>query len=200
MTNEIQQNRYDRLIRRVGGIIGTGSKVSEVLTELFPMIDVETDRGELQFLSGTQLCFGGGITGPTANVAPKFQLFNPAGSGKLVTITRVMFTCNASAVHRWGRSTAVFGSAIGTETFRDTRNAINTFPTSDIRQLEEAALAAGTNQVQQAGNSATIIEDINSVMVLAPGTGFEIGSGNNNVKATFAISWRERVAEPSELP
>ncbi len=47
MGQELQQNRYDQLIRRVGGIIGPGSKVVEALGELFPVIDVENVPGEL---------------------------------------------------------------------------------------------------------------------------------------------------------
>jgi len=55
---ELQQNRYDQLLRRVGDLKGPGSKVNDVLQELFPTIDVENVPGELLFLMGTHIGLG----------------------------------------------------------------------------------------------------------------------------------------------
>ena len=52
---EVQQNRWDQLIRRVSGSIGPGSRVSETLSELLPVMDVERVPGELLRLMGTDV-------------------------------------------------------------------------------------------------------------------------------------------------
>jgi len=199
VTTEIQQNRYDQLLRRVGGLIGPGAKVSEVLAELFPMIDVENVPAELLILAGTRTCMGGGAVSGAAGTAPKFQLFNPVGSGMIITITRIVFSVNGDVIHRWGRSNVSFAARISTETFTDTRNPVVNLPVGQIHQVAAAALASATMQARVLALTANEIWDQNAVAILSPGFGFEIGSGSNNVTASCAFNWRERVAEASEL-
>ena len=201
MTSELQQNRYDQLLRRVGGLIGVGSKVSEVITELFPMFDVENMPGELLRLAGTRICFGGGTLAAAAGVAATAVLENPGGSGMLITLERIDVASQQDITLRWGaingfRATAV---GIGTEIFRDLREFPPDQPTANVRQIAEVALASGTNQTRVRANQPWIIEAPNSVCVLAPGTSFEIGSGINNTSFFYGFSWRERPAEQSEL-
>ena len=199
MSDEIQQTRYDRLIRRVAGIIGPGSKVSQVITELFPMIDVENVPPELLILMGTQICMGGGSLGPIAGQACKGQLFNPVGSGIIITLTTIVVSHNVTGPMRWGRSGVVFGINIGTETFTDTRNDVTSRPVGEIHQKIEVALASGTNQTILISNTPLHIQPTNSICVLSPGFGFEVGSGVNNTEFHYGFNWRERPAEPSEL-
>ena len=201
MTSEIQQNRYDQLLRRVGGLIGPGSKVSEVISELFPMFDVENMPGELLRLAGTRLCLGGGALAGVAAESPTAVLENPAGTGMLLTLERVDIGTDTSMIVRWGvqngfRATAV---AIGTEDFRDVREFAPDQPTANVRQISEAALPNGTNQSRLSANRNLVLDPPNGVCVLPPGTSFEIGSGTNNVGIFYGFSWRERVAEQSEL-
>jgi len=201
MTSEIQQNRYDQLIRRVGGLIGPGSKVSEVISELVPVFDVENMPGELLRLAGTRLCIGGGTLAAVAGQAGTAVLENPAGSGVLATLERVDYAASPGTIVRWGvqngfRATAV---AIGTEDFRDTRDVAPAFPVCNVRQITEAALPNGTNQTLSNNSVNFTLQPPNGVCVLAPGTSFEIGSGTNASAIFYGFSWRERVAEQSEL-
>jgi len=201
VTSEIQQNRYDQLIRRVGGLIGPGSKVSEVLTELFPMFDVENMPGELLRLAGTRICIGGGFVGGVAAQGATAVLENPANSGIIATLERVDLGVDTGAILRWGvqngfRATAV---AIGTEDFRDTRDVSPNLPVLNVRQISEVALANGTNQSRSTSNVSFVLQSPNGVCVLAPGTSFEIGTGTVNVDLNYGFSWRERAAEQSEL-
>ncbi len=201
MTSEIQQNRYDMLVRRVGGLIGPGSKVNEVISELFPMFDVENMPAELLRLAGTRICLGGGTLAATAAVAGTAVLENPADSGILATMERVDFAASGVVDVRWGvqngfRATAV---AIGTEDFRDVREFAPDQPVCNVRQINEVPFANGTNQTRVLANVNWTLQPPNSVCVLPPGTSFEIGSGSNNVAIFYGFLWRERVAEQSEL-
>lgn len=199
MTTEIQQNRYDQLLRRVGGLIGPGAKVSEVLSELFPTIDVENVPGELLILMGTRICFGGGVTIATAGQAGKCQLFNPDDSGMLVTITRVVASTGSASIFRWGRSNVSFANPVGVSTFRDFRNPITNFPVAEVHSQVAVALATATNQVRIAGLVQFLLEPPNGICILPPGSGFELGAATTNTSFNFGFDWRERVAEPSEL-
>ena len=196
---ELQQNRYDQLIRRVGGLIGPGSKVSEVLSELFPMIDVENVPGELLRLAGTRLCYGGGSIAGVAAESARGQLFNPADSGHLVIITSIFFGTAGDTVLRWGSNTVALSVALSTQLFRDTRDLSPIRPIAEVRSDSTVALAEGTNQARLLAISTLKLSDPNGVVVLAPGTGFEIGAVTQNNAINFSFNWRERVAEVSEL-
>ena len=199
MSDEIQQTRYDRLIRRVTGIIGPGSKVSQVITELFPMIDLENVPIELLRLGGTRVSFGGGTVLGVAGEAARAQLFNPVKSGHLVVITSVFFAAAQSSIVRWGTNNIPLTTNLATQLFRDTRDVSPVRPIAEVRTQSSVALATGTNQTRLPAVTNFILQDPNGVIVLAPGTGFEIGSAVLNNKINFSFHWRERTAEPSEL-
>jgi len=196
---ELQIGRYDRLLRRVGDLKGPGSKVNDVLEELFPVFDVENLPGELYRLAAINLCFGGAFLGAVVAQAGRFQLFNPVGSGKLVTITSARLSPNGVAIVRWGISNSVFGVDVQTQVFRDARDFAPDQPTAQVRTDTSVALATATQQSRVLNNTAVVIESPNGVAVLPPGRGFEIGSDLLNADVSCAFEWRERVAEPSEL-
>jgi len=200
--SQIQQGRYDALMRRVADLKGGGSKVNDVLEELFPMIDVENLPPELYILAQTDLCFGGGRTNGGVGTAGRGQLFNPSGSGKILTVTQAAFSAGAAGIIRWGRQDTPQAARLTTELFRDTRKqkgAVLSLPVGQIRVEASAALANATGQTFIDASVPFTITDPNGFAVLAPDTGFEIGFGTTNVLATFYFYWRERVAEPSEL-
>jgi len=199
VTSELQQDRYDKTIRRAGAIIGPGSKVSEVLTELFPMFDVENLPPELFILGGTKLSFGGGTITAIAAEFPKAQLFNPVGSGKLVTITSVIAGCNGNTTMRWGLSGVQFLPVVSSQTIRDTRSLVPEQPIAQVSQQSSGAQANATGQVNILGNVALYLTDPNGIAVLAPGTGFEIGADLVVSRLKYTFYWRERQALQSEL-
>jgi len=200
VTNEIQQNRYDRLMRRVAGIIGPGSKVSEVLTELFPTLDVENVPSELLILMGTNTCFGGGLITGAAGQSPKAGIFNPAGSNTICTITDFWAGSNISnTVIRWGLNTNELGTIINTEDFTDTRNPLAQLPVGRIATESAVALANATGQQRVLGNTPLHIEGKNDIATLRPGIGFEVGSSIVASLLFFTFYWRERPLEPAEV-
>lgn len=199
MSDEIQQTRYDRMVRRVTGIIGPGSKVAQVITELFPMINVEDPPPELLLLGGTIPSFGGGTITGAAGEAPRAQLFNPANSGRLVTLTDVYFATLATTTVRWGVTTPAIGVTITTQTSLDTRLFTPARPTAQIRQTSSAALASATGQTRLLADTPLHLHNANGVAILRPGTGFEIGISLLTGIIHYTFYWRERDAEASEL-
>lgn len=199
MTSELQQNRYDQLLRRVGGLIGPGSKVSEALTELFPMIDVEDPPGELQILGGTRLAHGSLAATAAALQFPRIQLFNPADSGTLITVTSVIVSQPAVAVVRSTVSQIALTNGVGTELYRDGRLPSPQRPVGQIRVQLDAVQTDATIQFRLSANQTIRLYDDNTVAVLPPGSGLDYG--NNTAASTLTISflWRERPALESEL-
>ena len=200
MTNEIQQNRYDRLLRRVAGIIGPGSKVSEVLSELFPVLDVESVPSELLILAGTRTCFGGGTINAGAGFAPKMELFNPAGSNTIITLTDVYVSSSSGSMTvRWGTNTVQLTTQIATELFSDTRNPVLFNPVGEVGTEAAVAFAPATGQARLISNTVLHLEGKNDLMILSPGNGFQVGLGTNNTIIHVTFYWRERPMETSEV-
>ena len=186
-------------MRRVAGIIGPGSKVGMVVSELFPMIDVERVPGELLFLMGTRIGFGGASVTAGVGETSKLQLFNPDESGKLVTVTSMWIGSDMTQILTWGIENASRGAAIGPGEFRDSRGAVAE-PTSATVFFELSAptinLTARTSVI---ANTALKLEDENGLFVLQPGTGVTVAPQTQVTRIDVTFFWRERVAEQSEL-
>ncbi len=198
MTYEVQQTRWDRLIRRVSGSIGPGSRVSETISELFPVLDVESVPGELLFLSGTKLGWGGAVVTSGAGDAPGVQLFNPAGSGHLVTVESVLISSGQTNSVSVGITTVAFPINTGLGFLRDVRTGQQVLTVAELR-TDTTAIATLNIRLRVLANTLHQIEPPNSVGVLAPGTGMSVVNGSNNTILECSFFWRERPAEESEL-
>ena len=201
MTYEVQQNRWDQLIRRVSGSIGPGSRVNETLSELFPVLDVERVPGELLILGGTRLAFGSATIVGAALEIPNIQLFNPVDSGFLITVTKVILNSPTAVVTlRWTvNDVALAGLGLASR-FRDTRFGVGGLPAGQIR-LESlgGAFLTATGQFELTANREYTLTDENDVAVLAPGTGLQFATDVVVSRLVATFHWRERVAEQSEL-
>lgn len=197
MTNELQTARYDNLVRRLGGLLGPGSKVTETLSELFPVIETENLPAELLFLGGWLTGMNTATQAATVGESSRLQVFNPLGSGKIAVLTDVYFDGDGGIVN-WQINETPFVPAPVTGITRDTHAGFDVGTA-----LATGALATGNTL--QAGRfvlSANVFlhfHSENGIAVLAPGSGVEFGTDvdNRNLNATFF--WRERVALPSEL-
>ncbi len=196
---EIQQGRYDALLRRVADLKGPGSKVNDVLEELFPIFDVEQLPAELYRLANIDLCMGGGFVAGVVGQSGRGQVFNPAGSGKVITVTQAGLSHESVGIVRWGRRDTALTNNLSTQIFRDTRHPLGNLPTGQIRAQTSAALANANGQTKSLARTPFTLEDENGIAVLTEGTGFEIGFDITNNDITFYFYWRERVAEPSEI-
>jgi len=200
MTSDLQQTRYDQLIRRVGGIIGPGSKVAEALSELFPVIDVERVPGELLLLGGTRVCMGAFALTPAVGEFTHLQLFNPADSGKIATVTGVyVHTPTGILDVNFARSNIALADGQGTEVFRDTRLDPGSRPSCQIRSESQVAIVDANFVIRILLNSTFTLKDENDVMILLPGNGLSCGPTTADARFHFSVFWRERTAEESEV-
>jgi len=197
--SEIQQSRYDRLLRRVADLKGPGSKVNDVLQELFPVIDVEQVPGELLFLSGTKLGWGGAQKTGDAVKKAGVQLFNPVGSGQLVTVEELVLIVSGSARRlHIGITTITLPTNTGLALLRDTRSGSNVNTAAQVRTSGDA-IATTNMSVRLAGNTTISLSPRNGFCVLGPGTGLTVVDDSDQQTINVSFFWRERIAEPSEV-
>jgi len=195
---ELQQNRYDQLLRRVGDLKGPGSKVNDVLQELFPTLDVENVPGELLFLMGTRIGWAATSVAPGAANRAGIQLFNPVDSGHLVTVSRVLVSGSVTTGFTWGLTVSAFGTNTGIPRLRDGRVGVGPAGVSELRTtVAGVALSSGLNRVLS--NTTFEITDENSVCVLSPGIGMSVVADTDDRQINVSFFYRERIAEPSEL-
>jgi len=200
MTYEVQQTRWDRLIRRVSGSIGPGSRVSETLSELFPVLDVERVPGELLVLSGTNLAFGAAVVTGAAGEIPNAILFNPAASGNVLTITGISVGSDIADRIRMELITGISGSGIATQAFRDGRLIDpNNVPVGNVRTLSNPSQLAGRVDFPVVADTPVFVSDPNGIAVVSPDTSFRVGSVTIATTIVVTFFWRERPAQESEL-
>jgi len=194
---ELQQNRYDSLLRRVGDLKGPGSKVNDVLQELFPTIDVENVPGELLLLMATRVGWAGTLKSPTAGKKTGIQLFNPTGSGHLITVSRVIISTAVTGDISWGTTVLALATNTQIPKLRDTRNEGGSRGVAELRTSPDA-VAPASGITRLLSGQPFDLNDGNSVCILSPGTGLSFVAGVDvTLRATFL--YRERIAEPSEL-
>jgi len=194
---ELNQNRYDQLLRRVGDLKGPGSKVNDVLQELFPTLDVENVPGELLALMGTRIGWAGTSKNPTAGKKPAIQLFNPVNSGMVVVVSTVLVGSDAINFMTWGLTPLALATNTGIPRFRDSRLGSGPAGVAELRTSPDAVGLVGGN-LRHLANVMFTITDLNSVAVLGPGVGLQFG-GSTDIDITVSFNYRERALEPSEL-
>jgi len=195
---EIQQNRWDQLVRRSANIVGGGSQVNDTLNELFPVLDVERVPGELLFLGGTRIAFGSARQLAVAARFSRVELFNPAGSRNLIAVTRAIISSTANTVIRWQLGSTQLGGDVGNSALRDTRTGVVVLPIGVVMNEDTAGGIAAFGQMLILADTPYTLEDENTIAVLFPGTGIQVVGAVANVEVNCTFYWRERVFEPSE--
>lgn len=200
MTYEVQQTRWDRIIRRVSGSIGPGSRVSETISELFPVLDIERVPGELLVLGGVNICNGAASATGAAGQVPQIALANPADSGTLITVTQVAVFHDKAGGIRSVIQQGATGARVNTERFRDGRLISATaVPVGQVRTFASGSLLNQQVEFRVENVESVFFSDENGLAVLSPNS--EYVFADNTITATMTVTfwWRERAAEPSEL-
>ena len=195
---EIQQGRYDRLLRRTTAQVGPGSKVGNSLEDLFPTLEVENTPSELLRAVGWKLGGGQTIRVPAAGLRAAIQLFNPAGSQHLIVLTGIIVSVTPISSITSGPAFAVLTRASIPGQQRDTREGVLMETVGLIQDEDNGAVANIQNFVAPA-NTNILLSDPNDIAVLAPGTGWRLTTAAVDIQLRVSFSYRERVAEPEEL-
>jgi len=196
-SQDLQTNRYDQLIRRVGGLYGGGSKVVEALPELFPIIELEQTTPELLALSGWRTAWQSTERLSGVGNESTSQLFNPPGSGQIIAVTSLGVRSN------FGSTISVEISAMALAAgvrglFRDGRFGVPRNTTAIVSSLDGGTTGGGLRLTIVADEQLWIRDD-NGIVVLTPGTGLNVGTNSTNVLLTVNYLWRERLALESEI-
>lgn len=200
MPTRLQQARYDGLLRRVGDLKGPGSKVSEVLGDVFPVLDLENVPAELYALNGWALGFGSILFPASMGNIHIAQLFNPAGSGHLIVVTSITMSSNAGQDVEYDVDSGPLADLTSSSIPRDTRRGVRSPLVAQVRQVTQVAGLSPQGQIfVRANENFVAMKDLDGVFILGPGTGVNFATTQTNNEFLIDFHWRERLAEPSEL-
>ena len=196
MSQDLQQARYDQLVRRVGALYGGGAKVTEVLPELFPVLEVENTTPELLALTGWRTAWQS--TERPAVVAQRSgsQLRNPPGSGVIIAVTMLIVRVDVAGNIQAEISTTNFGTPVP-GLYRDSRFGTPRNSTGVVASADNVTVGGGLRII--ADTIPQILRDDNGIVVLTPGNNFSVGTVGTDKLLTTNYFWRERLAQPSEL-
>jgi len=173
--------------------------VNDALSELFPMIDVETLNTELLRLSGWRTCFGASQLLASVGELNHHQLFNPVGSGMIMVPTRIDMRISSTADFRYATSAIALTDFTANRSFRDTRGDLSGTPVGQPRSVQQVGGIALVGIFRVIADITSTIQNDSGLFTLAPGTGITFATGTNNLVSQISWFWKERVAEPAEL-
>lgn len=195
----IQQNRWDKLVRRLGGIVSPGSMVADSISELFPMLDVESVKSELQILSGTYLGWGGTARLAAAGEQLVIQLVNPVGSNMIIVPTKVTVGATAGDTTLMSNVGGINAQDLSVTGRRlDNRDGGDNFTVGTIGSFSQVGALGGVGFFRTNTNSEWFLEDPNGLGVLGPGTAWKVGTSNPALFLSVSFFWRERTLQKSE--
>jgi len=198
MTSELQTDRYSQMVRRVGAMIGPGGRVVEVLTELFPVIELEGTTPEILALGGWRTAWQSTERPAAPGMVSRSQLFNPADSGIIAAVTQVWWRSAIAGAIQMAIENAQIGGTPVRGLFRDARFGGNRETSLTVEAVDAGAVGGGFF-FRDPGAVNTQMRDDNGIVVLLPGSGLSVGAGAQNSQLTVNYFWRERSAEQSEI-
>lgn len=205
---QLQVGRFGDWLRRYLSLRGVEGAAT-VDTALTPVLIAEADRPEAQALKGILLGFGDTFVANGVGVASMAQLWNPAGSGKLVVVERAQGSL--PSLNGWV-AFLLNDTALTTNTnaaiHRDTRNrqnpGFNIGLSAEVRQQAAAAVPGASSFVWETRRSASESSELPVPVVLQPGTGLIVVADDTpqhlpfNISLQASFAWYERAMEAGE--
>jgi len=96
--SKIETGRFSDLLRRYLGMKGVSVVSSELSPELSPILVLESERPEWEFLKNEKLMASVFAQGGVVGQNTLYRLRNPAGSGVVAVITRFMITTDLTEI------------------------------------------------------------------------------------------------------
>ena len=199
MSNDLQTAAYDQLVRRVGGLLGGGSKVTETLSEVFPVLELENTPIELKFLRGWRLGMGSvNAQGVAANFLLQ-QIFNPVDSGQIIVPTLVHIQSDTTQTIRYAATDVILATQSASPEQRDTRIGVSEATVGQVRSTAQVGAVTPAGQFTVQATETFEFSNQDGLFVLAPGTGVTFATSQLNTSLLTSYLWRERQALDSEL-
>lgn len=196
---EIQQTRYDQLLRRVANIVSPGSIVGDALNELFPMFDVENMPLELLALSRTNIAMASSRLAASLLDLNHHQLFNPADSNNLLVCHKMLVSSDTTQRIRLSMSQVALTNNVGNVERRDTREGVVALSVGQNRNVQQPGGVPAVLEFTILADTVFTLEDPNGLWVLFPDTGTRLATTTVNTESIVTWFWRERVFEPAEV-
>lgn len=195
--SQIQTGRYSDLLRRFLGMKGVTDVSAELSPEISPILVLETERPEWEFLKNEKLMSAVFALGGVVAENTVFRLRNPTGSGVVAVIARIEFSTDATTAFIVERDDDNGNLATVTPTVsRDTR-----LPVLNASVL----VASGDTNVVLSGESwltgrtiANVTNQFPAPFVLTAGNEIDIASIATNVVVRGFVHWRERRLDAME--
>jgi len=196
MSRPISAAYLERKMRSISG--AQGSDLFTDVKDLDGLIVLESDRPEWAKAGGEELMSGVVTEGAAPANTGAVQLNNPAGTGVLVVVTRLIMSAAIAQQFflKVGFGTANLATGFGVKSCRDTRNR------TAASQTVSAALMFGQNttvgdptggqefaRVRLLGDTAYTYEE---PIILSPDTSLYVVGATVNAQISVTFNWRER--------
>ena len=208
MTTPLQISRWDRLLRKLGNLVGEGAIATGVLEDVFPVLDVENLQTDSWRSAGWNMAQGANTVVAAAGQTPRIFLDNPPGSLKLVVVDQIFMFADAVTEVRIGPNPlAAPRAANGPTLLFDMRYEVSSggaaMDTPSTTTFGESSLGPVPNDAGrfsiQVANRMENVTPFKGMAVLPPGRSLSVRGLTVAGTLTVTFFFRERVAEPAEL-
>jgi len=193
--SKIEIGRYSERLRRSLGMKGQETVASELSPEVSPVIIIEDNDAQWQFLQGVRLCSSAMLQGTVVAQNNIFRLRNPAGSGVVGEVNVLSMSGNIAGMVfnlGYGVTQAELGTA-GTTGLRDSRWGTGIDNTTLIasRANNVALNFASSIWITRAFPDHQWVYPHGRFIIL-PGESIEWGTASVNLTLVTTVDWTER--------
>jgi len=191
--SKVEIGTFSQRLRRSLGMKGQEKVAGELSPEISPVIVLEDNAAEMQFLQGIRLCSSGMLQGAIVDENSIFRILNAAGSGVLAVFTYFQLTANRTSTITvgYGMDQAALGTA-GATAVRDGRWSRPANPTT-LTASRANNVAIGLNSTLLVSRLITgFIVKTKRQWVLLPGESLEWGTTTTDVQLETTLDWYEK--------
>lgn len=198
---------YNEALRRRYGVGGQSGPVLTLASDAFPIIGIseELEDPENQYLSGHANGFAGGTQAAVVGNLSMISLCNPASSGVICVLQRIVVLTTSTISLRVGDVLRVIATqspvAVTAGFKRDARPVPTSWPrTTCGLQIHNDSTFIGTEVGVFTPLTTESVQLPIGNVVLPPASSIAVSNRGNNIALTAYFEWRERRAASHELP
>lgn len=192
--SKIETGRYSERLRRSLGMKGVTVVSAELSPEISPVIVLEDNALEWQFLQAVRACGSAILEDGAVSFQTLIRWNNPVGSGIIAVFRHLDISADALTTINWGygnnigelltaRATAVF----------DHRWATATSPTAvTASSSDDATVISLASSIFVTRSVADTPYHWDGEVILLPGESLELGSGSTQLAVRVNTRWTER--------